>query len=322
MKLSMKPSRFLLTLTLFTLGLLISPIISAQDSEGTSIRVGSKNFPENAILGQMIILTLQNADFTTVDLTNLGNTTANRQALLNGQIDVYPEYTGTAYANFFVDVAWLGYDEATVSDGAATHAMVGMMDSVMYDLVWLTPAPANNTFAIALTRAFAEQHQIKNMTDFAAYVNGGGEIKLVTDEAFSARPDGLTAFEKKYGFNLSGGQLIVISETDSTVTQEALRQGVNGINAGMAFGTDGTLDSYDLIALEDDQGALPVYQPAPVFRGAIVREHPEIAGLLHPIFLSLDAPTLRRLNGQVQVEGRTADEVAESYLKEKGFLPS
>lgn len=305
-----------LILMIFTLG---APL-AAQDTGGTPIRVGSKSFPENAILGQIILITLQEAGFDVEDMTNLGDTTANRLALLNAQIDVYPEYTGTAYTNFYRDLTWFGYDEAIASNQYATHAQVSMVDAVMFDFVWLTPAPANNTFVIAVKREFAEASGLRTMTDFARYVNDGGIVRFVTDETFAQRPDGLAAFETVYSFDLTGGQMIVISGIDSTITQEALRDGVNGINAAVAFGTDGTLQAFDLVALEDDLGALPVYQPAPVFRGEVIRQHPEIAALLRPIFARLDNLTLQQLNARVQIGGEQAADVAREFLRLNNFI--
>lgn len=305
---------------LLLLSLTLHMTALAQQDDSPLIRVGSKSFPENVILGKMMLIVLEEAGFDVEDLTNLGTTDNNREALLNGQIDIYPEYTGTAYTNFFRGVEWLNYSDTVASNQYATHAEVSMVDAVLYDLVWLTPAPANNSFAIALRRQFAEANNLRTLSDFATFVNGGGEIRFVTDETFSQRPDGLGAFEAAYGFDLAGSQVIVISGIDSTITEQAVRDGVNEINAGVAFGTDGTLQAFDLIILEDDLNALPVYQPAPVIRGSVIRAHPEIAALFRPIFLSLDTATLQGLNAQVQVEGVAPDVVARAYLEQRGFI--
>ncbi len=294
--------------------------VAAQDDAPDPIRVGSKDFSENIMLGQMIVIALQDLGLPAEDFTNIGNTLETRGAFDARQIDAYPEYTGTAYANLFGNVAWFEISPEIASSAYATYAEVASTDAIVNDVIWLVPAPANNTFAIAVRREFSEANNLRTMSDFAAFVNGGGEILLASSDVFAQRPDGLPAFQQMYGFELAGAQLLVIGTTDAGIFEQAVRDGVNGINAGLAFGTDGTIPAYDLVILEDDQGALPVFQPTPIFHGDIIRQYPEIAGQLNPIFASLDDETLRMLNAEVQVVGRPSMEVAQEYLDANGFI--
>jgi osmoprotectant transport system substrate-binding protein len=294
--------------------------VSAQDS--APIRVGSKQFTEQLVLGQIILLALDDAGLEVEDRTNLGGTAVNREALINGEIDVYPEYTGTAISNYFTDVPFAleSIPEGASSDAYMSYATVSSLDAAINDMVWLQVAPANNTYALAITREFSESNGVTSMDDFAAYVNDGGDVMLSTGDEFAQRPDGLTAFEETYDFDLTDDQMIVIASGTPAQTEQALAEGSNDVNIAMAFGTDGALMAYDFVVLEDPSGAQPVFQPGPVFRGEVVRENPEIAATLNPIFALLDGPTLQGLNAAVEVDGESPEDVARAFLQENGFI--
>lgn len=312
----------LISLVVVGLGPTVTPS-AAQDGEPPRpIRVASKTFTENELLAQMMILVLQQAGYEVEDHTNLGNTQVNRDALVLGQIDVYPEYTGTALNNFFNQVAWYTPDPLANTDAELAFITVSMMDAVLNDLIWLQRAPGNNTFALVVTDEFASTHSLRTMADFARYVNEGGEVMFVASEEFALRSDGLPAFETTYGFDLVGEQMLVIAGVGPDVTEQALLEGVNGINVAMAYSTDGVLSGNNFVVLTDDLSAQPVFQPAPVFRGVVVRQYPEIAGLINPVFASLTTELLQSMNARVDVGGEGVVDVARSYLQEQGFLPT
>jgi osmoprotectant transport system substrate-binding protein len=295
--------------------------VEAQDTPATPpIRVGSKPFAENEILAQFMMIALQEAGFATESYVNLGITSVVRGALVNGQIDVYPEYTGTALGNFFLGIEWAVIPDGAAYDPYLSFSTLSMLDAAINDLVWLQPAPANNTFGIAVTQEFAEANDVRTMSEWADYVNDGGTVFLVASEEFILRPDGLPSFEKAYGFELKGEQMLSIVGVSPTVTEQALDEGVNGVNAAMVYSTDGTLESYGLVVLEDTLQAQPLFYPTPVFRGEIIRAHPEIIGILNPIFAMLDNTTLQGLNRRVEVDGESAEDVARAYLQEHKFI--
>lgn len=288
----------------------------------TPINVGSKQFTEQIVLGKIIVQALEANGYDVVDRTNLGGTAVNRDALVAGEIDVYPSYTGTVISNFFRDIPWA---LASIPEGASgnayqSYAVVSSLDAAINDLVWLNPAPANNTYAFAVTRKFSEENNITSVPDLAAYINAGNPVKLSTGDEFAQRPDGVPAFEKTYGFDLSEDQMIVIAGATPAQTEQALAQGSSGVNVAMAYGTDGALKAYDFVVLDDPDGAQPVFQPTPVFRGEVIRAYPEIAGILNPIWSLFDNPTLQDLNAQVEVDGENADDVAHDFLQKHGFL--
>lgn len=306
-------------LRLLSIVMLLSSSLLAVQAQDNPINVGSEDFAESEILAQMIILLLRDAGLNVEDNTPFGGTFENREALEQGILDVYPEYTATAYANFNTEAR----DEIAL-DSIITplqvYVTVSTLDVANNDIIWLQPAPANNSYALTLTRAFSEETSITTMSEFAAYVNEGNDVKLATNDEFAQFSDGLPYFEQQYDFDITGSQMIVVIGASPRDTEEALVQGLNGINVAMAFATDGTIDDLDLVVLEDDLEVFLPYQPAPVFRAEIIREYPEIVTILNPVFAGITAPVLRNLNRRVQVDGEEPVVVALDYLVEAGFL--
>ena len=152
--------------------------LAQAPNAGDPIVVGSKQFTEQIVLGKVIIQALENAGYEVEDRTNLGGTAVNRDALEAGEIDVYPNYNGTAISNWYRDIPWAqeSIPEGTSGDAYASYATVSALDAAIFDLVWLRPAPANNTYALAVTRAWSEENGVTTMPQFAEYVNDGGEV--------------------------------------------------------------------------------------------------------------------------------------------------
>jgi osmoprotectant transport system substrate-binding protein len=245
----------------------------------------------------------------------LGPTNIVRAAILSGEIDIYPEYTGNGALFFHLaqDPVW--------KDWKKGYEKVKALDFKANRLVWLTPAAANNTWAIALQRDFARRHRIETMSELAAYLSTGGRIKLAASAEFVESPAALPAFEKAYGFHLLESELLVLSGGNTAATLRAAAEGISGVDAAMAYGTDGELAALGLVLLEDDKHAEPVYAPAPVVREATLARFAQISAALDPVFATLSRRTLQRLNAAIAVAGEPAPAVAMKYLKEKRFLP-
>lgn len=158
------------------------------------------------------------------------------------------------------------------------------------------------------------------MVDFAGAVRRG-LIRLAASTEFVESPAALPSFEAAYGFSLPLDRIISLPGGDTAVTARAAAQGISGVNAGMVYGTDGALSALDLIVMSDPLAAQIVYEVAPVIRADALARHPEIAPALARVFTTLDAPTLRRLNARITVDGAVAQSVAEQYLSENGLLP-
>ncbi|MQX80813.1 ABC transporter substrate-binding protein [Sinorhizobium medicae] len=276
--------------------------------------VSSKIDTEGGVLGNIILSILNANDIKTTDRVQLGATPVVRKAIIAGEIDIYPEYTGNA-AFFFEkaeDPAW--------KDAAKAYEEAKKIDYEANKIVWLTPSPANNTWAIALRKDVAEKNNLKTLSDFGKYVSGGGEVVLAASSEFVNSAAALPAFQTTYSFKLKPEQLITLSGGDTAATIAAAANQTNGANAAMVYGTDGGIAPSGLVVLEDDKGVQPVYQPAPVIREAVLKENPAIEELLKPVFEKLDLTTLQELNGRVQVGGESAKAVAEDFLKANGFL--
>ena len=179
---------------------------------------------------------------------------------------------------------------------------------------------ANNSWAIAIRGDLAKTQSLATLEDFAAYLGGGGRIKLATSAEFVESPGALPAFEKAYGFTLGRNQLLTLVGGDTSATIRAAAEGISGVNTAMAYGTDGALAALDMVVLADDKGAQTVYRPAPVIRSGVLAQHPEIAALLDPAFRSLTLQRLQALNAKIAVDGEDAQVVARAYLRANGFL--
>jgi osmoprotectant transport system substrate-binding protein len=145
-------------------------------------------------------------------------------------------------------------------------------------------------------------------------------VKLAASAEFVDSPGALPAFENAYGFSLSRHQLLTLVGGDTSATLRAASEGISGVNAAMAYATDGALAVSELQLLTDDRHAQTVYRPAPVIRGAVLKAHPEIAGILDPVFQSLTLERLQQLNAKIAAEGEEAGAVATAYLTANGFL--
>lgn len=282
--------------------------------QAQAVRVGSKIDTEGALLGNLVVQVLEAGGVKTENKLQLGNTKIVRAALVAGEIDLYPEYTGNG-AFFHADEknpAWKRLD--------AGYQRIKQLDQEKNKLAWLPPAPANNTWAIAIRKDVASAQKLKSLADFGQWVSGGGKVKLAASAEFAERPDALPAFQSAYGFKLTQDQLLLLAGGDTAATIKAAAEQTSGVNAAMAYGTDGPLSALGLVVLEDNKGVQPVYAPAAVVRADVLAKQPKIATLLAPLFKTLDTATLQRLNAQIALEGQDAKKVAANHLKAAGLI--
>lgn len=296
------------------LGAALATAILAGSASAANVVVSSKIDTEGGVLGNIILLVLNANGVPTTDRIQLGGTPVVRQAIAAGEIDIYPEYTGNAA--FVYNKA----DDPLWKDAAKAYQEAKKLDYDGQKIVWLTPSPANNTWAIALRKDLADENKLATLSDFGKFVSGGGAVKLAASAEFVNSASALPAFQTTYGFKLNPDQLITLSGGDTAATIAAAANETNGANAAMVYGTDGGIAASNLVVLEDDKGVQPVYQPAPIIREAVLKEYPQIETLLKPVFEKLDLTTLQELNGRVQVGGEPAKAVAEDFLKRNGFL--
>jgi osmoprotectant transport system substrate-binding protein len=288
--------------------------VSLASPARAQVVVSSKIDTEGSVLGPLILLSLEAHGIKTQDRIQLGATPVVRKALLAGEIDIYPEYTGNA--GFFFNKA----DDPVWKDAAKGFEAAKSLDYAANKIVWLAPAPANNTWAIALRRDVAEPNRLETLSQFGRFVADGGKVVLAASAEFVNSAAALPAFQATYGFRMKPEQLIVLSGGDTAATIKAAAERTNGANAAMVYGTDGAIAPSGLVVLADDKGVQPVYAPAPIIREAALQAHPQVAEVLRPVFASLDLATLQGLNARVQVGGEAARAVAAEHLKAKGLI--
>jgi len=229
-----------------------------------------------------------------------------RQAQEAGQIDVYWEYTGTSL---------ITYNKVTDKlDPAATYAKVKELDAAK-GLVWLNPSKANNTYALAMRKADASAKGIKSISDLAAKVKGGETLKFASNAEFYARPDGLAPLQKTYGFEFGRENVV---RMDTGLVYQALRD--KQVEVGLVFATDGRVPAFDFVILTDDKGYFPAYALTPVIRKETLDKNPKLAEILNALSAKLDDATMAKLNASVDVDKKTIEDVATSFLKSQGLV--
>lgn len=274
-----------------------------QQGSGATIRVASKDFTEQFILGEMYALMLENAGFKVERKLNLGGTPVAQQALINKEIDLYPEYTGTGLLTVL--------KQPVSSDRQQVFDTVKRMYEEQFQLTWLEPAPMNNTQALAMTREGAEKHGIKTISDMAAKAS---ELVMAGPPEFQEREDGLPGIQGAYG----NFQLKEYKSVDPGLRYQALTSGQADVV--VAFGTDGEIAANDLVLLEDDKGLFPPYQVAPVVRQEVLTANPAIAEALNALSPLLTDEVMQELNYEVSGNQREPADVAKEFLTEKGLL--
>ncbi|HZQ10139.1 MAG TPA: glycine betaine ABC transporter substrate-binding protein [Anaerolineae bacterium] len=267
------------------------------------IRVGSKDFTEEFIVGNMYALLLEANGIPVERKLDLGGTPVLQQALLSDQVDVYPEYTGTGLLTV------LKLPSST--DRQQVYNTVKEEYKKQFNLVWLDPAPMNDTQALAMKKDVAAKLGIKTISDMAAQASN---LTMIGPPEFEQREDGLPGIQKAYG-NFQLKQYIPV---DPGLRYQGL---VNGqADVVVAFSTDGEIAAYDLVVLQDDKGLFPPYQIAPVVRQQALDANPKIAEVLNKLAPLLDDATMQRLNNEVSGKKREPADVAKEFLQQKGLI--
>jgi osmoprotectant transport system substrate-binding protein len=276
-------------------------------AEAAPVRIGSKNFTEAILVAEMYALALENAGIRVERKFNLGATPVAHTALVNGEIDLYPEYTSTGLLEVL--------KQAPIADAKGILEAVRKGYEEQFKLTWLEPSPFNNTNALAMTRQRAEELGIRTYSDLVAR---SGELKLGGPPEFPEREDtkGLMA---AYGFDPKFiGDNFVQLDTGA-LRYEALTKG--DIDVVVAFGTDGQINGLGLALLEDDKNYYPIYQIAPVIRQDTLAANPAIAETLNKLAPLLTNDVMSGLNWQVDgPEKKEIADVARTFLQQQGFI--
>ena len=277
----------------------------ATSAMAQNIVVGGKNFTEQQIMSQMTAQLLQAKGFKPDVKAGMGSAVV-RQAQENGQIDVYWEYTGTSLITYNKI-----NDRLSPAD---TYAKVKELDAAK-GLVWLNPSKANNTYSLAMNADDAKKQGIVNISDLAAKVKGGAKLTFASNAEFYARPDGLKPLEEKYGFEFPRES---VKRMDTGLVYQALKE--RQVDVGLVFATDGRVPAFNFVILKDDKGYFPNYALTPVVRKQVLDANPKLAEYLNALSAKLDDATMARLNASVDVDKKTVEDVAKTFLKEQGLV--
>ncbi|MBO0883512.1 MAG: glycine betaine ABC transporter substrate-binding protein [Mycobacterium sp.] len=278
--------------------------------KGASFTVGSKEFTEQLILCHMTSLALKSAGATVREKCGLQGSNTTRTALTSNNIDLYWEYTGTAWINYLNQTKPIG-------DPAGQYQAVAQEDLAKNHIKWLTAAPANDTYAIAVKSSTAKQLGVASLSDYArlAKSNPSKASTCVASE-FASRSDGWPGLQKAYGFTLPKADTATLAEG---AIYNAVAKG-NPCNFGEASTTDGRIKTLDLTILTDNKRFFPVYNLAVTIRESVYQAHPDVVKILDPIAAALTNPVLQELNGDVDAKGQDAAQVAQTWLQAKGFI--
>ncbi|MEX3624867.1 ABC transporter permease/substrate-binding protein [Viridibacillus arvi] len=290
------------TLSVIALLMIFLPLININEKE--EIVIAGKLGSEPEILINMYKLLIEDETDLNVQLKpGLGKTSFVFNALKSGNVDIYPEFTGTAISEFLKEKA-INNNQ----DDVYKQAQEGMLKK--FDMVMLNPMKYNNTYALAVSEDAAKTYDLKNISDVKA---AAGKIRAGFTMEFNDREDGYRGIQKLYNLSLSN-----ITKMEPKLRYQAVKSG--DIDLLDAYSTDSDIRQYNLVVLEDDKNLFPPYQGAPLMRKETVKKYPEIEKVLNKLANQITEDEMRQMNYQVNVEGRKASEVAREFLEKEGLL--
>ncbi|MEO5701598.1 MAG: glycine betaine ABC transporter substrate-binding protein [Casimicrobiaceae bacterium] len=291
------------TLAAAVAGLLLG--FGAFAAVAQTIVVGGKNFTEQQLMASMTNQLLKAKGFSPDVKAGMGSAVL-RQAQESGQIDVYWEYTGTSL---------ITYNKISERMSPAdTYTKVKELDAAK-GLVWLNPSKANNTYSLAMNQEEAKKMGISTISDLSKKLKEGAKLSFASNAEFYARPDGLKPLETMYGFEFGRDN---VKRMDTGLVYQALKE--KQVDVGLVFATDGRIPAFNFVVLKDDKGYFPAYALTPVVRKQVLDANPKLADILNSLSAKLDDATMARLNASVDVDKKTVEDVAQTFLKQQGLI--
>lgn len=285
---------------------LLMVAFGVQTATAASLVVGGKGFTEQLLLAEITGQFLTAKGYEIELKTGMG-TSLVREALENKQVDLYWEYTGTAFLNFHKN-------KFANQPGAEIYKAVKAKDAGM-GIVWLNASAANNTYALAVRQADAAGKGIQTLEDLAAKLNAGDKLTLGCNIEFYKRDDGLKPLQKAYGFKFPRAD---IKRMETGLVYKALKDG--NVDVGLVFATDGRIPAFKFTVLKDTKNFFPAYAITPTVRKEALDANPALAEQLNTLSALFDDATMSALNAQVDVDKKSVTEVAKSFLKSKGLI--
>jgi len=268
-----------------------------------NLNVGAKDFTEDQLIGHMYTLLLQQAGFSVTEHFNLPTAIAH-SSLVRGDIDLYPEYTGTGLQVILKQ-------SADNSAKAYYNAVVKGYEQ-QFHLTWLAPSPFNDTQGLATTQSVSKQYGIMTFSDM---VKQASKLRFIANAEFIKRPDGLPGLKKVYG-DFSFKSIKVVPTPG--LRYQALKNGLGDVV--VAFTTDGPIVADHLVLLKDDKHYAPFDQVAPVVRDNVLKAHPQIKGILNKLAPKLTQSAIQELNYLVDGKGQDLAATAKAFLQKQGLL--
>jgi glycine betaine/choline ABC-type transport system substrate-binding protein len=276
---------------------------SGQPGKGKPVvKLGTKNFPEAYVTGQLYKQALEAKGYKVQFKNNIGSTEVIDKALTSGQIDVYPEYTGTGL------LVILG--ERPQPDPQAVFAAVQRAFDERFGVRWLPPLGFENTYAIAVRRETARRLGLRTLSDLA---REAPRLTAGLTPDFIGRPDGLPGLRRAYGMRFGD-----VRPLAQALKYRALASG--GVDVVDGYSTDGLIARYDLVVLDDDRHFFPPYEAAALVGARLRRDNPAAIAALSELSGRIDVRAMRELNARVDVDRETPRQVAREYLREAGYV--
>lgn len=287
-------------------GQLAGSLDSVPSLDGAGVAVGSKNFSEALLLGKMSIILLKSAGAEVTDLTNIPGSSSARQAMLEDQIQLMWDYTGTA---------WIAYMAKTDPIPDEQKQWQAVRDEDLSNgLTWLDPAPMNNTYGFAVPKAAAEKFGLSKLSDIVK-VPVADQTFCVESE-FKNRNDGFGPMLTAYEIPTPPAKNVKTFDTGAIYAATADGE----CTFGEVFTTDGRIKALDLVTLEDDRNYFPKYNVSAVVNTDTLEEHPQIATIFDTVAAELTNEVLLDLNAKIDVEGQDPAKVAWDWLVAEGFV--
>jgi osmoprotectant transport system substrate-binding protein len=275
----------------------------ALSSHAQGVRVGSKNFTEQFIVAEIYAQALENAGIKAQTRTNLGATLIAHAALLNGDIDLYPEYTGTAMAHV-VKGDLSGTPEQTYDTVKSYYER-------NLHLTLLAPTHINNGYAIVVLPATAAKYALKTLTDLGP---ASKNLSFGAEGSFADRSDGLPGMARVYGIHFKDFRNLA----KLGIRYSALTSG--NIDVSFGFTTDWQIAQDKLIVLDDDKHLFPPYFLVPVIRQDTLARNPRIGEVLNRVSALLTNDNMRSMNAAVERDKQEPKDVATQFLRDRGIL--
>jgi osmoprotectant transport system substrate-binding protein len=267
-----------------------------------AVRIGSKNFTEQVVLGELFAQALEAKGVKVDRKLNMGGTLIAHQALVSHEIDMYPEYTGTALLNVL--------KAETMTDPEAVYQKVKKHYEEQFKLTWLDKSPFNNGYVLVVKPETAREYNLKTLSDLAKVA---GKLRLGSGPEFRDRKDGLPGLKQVYGIEFVDAKAFAIA-----LRYEALKTG--NVDVVNGYSTDGQITANRLVRLKDDKGLWPPYNVAPVIDAKLAQDHTVVPQTLNAVTALLTDERMSELNWRVDGEKEEPKDVARDFLKKHGLV--